>query len=67
MSIVEALILVLFGIALPTWDVGSDINFSRSFLMQKCYSWADYVRDYKNGLEPHVNQSIGKLKVFQWL
>ena len=57
---VEALVLILFGIVLPTWDVGSDIAFSRSFLIQKCPTWEDYVRDYKDGVEPPVNQSIGK-------
>ena len=57
---VEALVLILFGIVLPTLDVGSDIKLSHSFLIQKCSTWEDYVRDYKDGVEPPVNQTIGE-------
>ena len=60
MSIVEALVLLVFGIVLPTLDVGSDIALSRSFLIQKCPTWEDYVKDHKNGVEPPVNQDIGE-------
>ena len=62
MPIVEALVLILFGIVLPTWDVGSDIALSHSFLSTKpCFlPWEEYVRDYKNGVEPPVNQNIGE-------
>ena len=57
---VEALVLILFGIVLPTLDVGSDIAFSHSFLSRKLCTWEDYVRDYKDGIEPPVNQTIGE-------
>ena len=62
MPIVEALVLILFGIVLPSWDVGSDIAFSHSFLSTKpCnFTWEYYIRDYKDGIEPPVNQTIGE-------
>ena len=47
MPIVEAIVLLIFGIILPSWDVGSDIAFSHSFLSTKpCnFTWVDYVRN----------------------
>ena len=62
MPIVEALVLFAFGVVLPTWDVGSDITLSRSFLSAKeCnFTWEYHIREYRNGAEPPVNQSIGK-------
>ena len=62
MQIVEALVLFVFGILLPTWDVGSDVALSHSFITTKIceLTWREYVRDYRNGVEPPVNQSIGK-------
>ena len=62
MTIVEALVLVLFGIVLPTWDVGSDIALSYSFISTKqCdLTWEEYVREYRNGIEPLVVQNIGR-------
>ena len=62
---VEALVLFAIGIALPTWDVGSDITLSYSFLVERnCTTWEDYVRDYKDGIEPPVNQTIGKFESY---
>ena len=47
MSITDALILIAFGIILPTWDVASDIAFSHSFLSIKpCdmqYAYSHYI------------------------
>ena len=63
MPIVEAIFLFAFGVLLPTLDVGSDIKLSRSFLTQKCTTWEDYVRDYRNGVEPPVNQKIGEFSL----
>ena len=62
MTIIEALVLVLFGIVLPTWDVGSDIALSYSFISTKqCdLTWEEYVREYRNGIEPLVVQNIGR-------
>ena len=44
MPIVEALVLFVFGVILPTWDVGSDIALSHSFFVQKCPLWDDQKR-----------------------
>ena len=62
MPIVEAIVLLIFGIVLPSWDVGSDIALSHSFLStEPCnLTWEEYVRDYKDGVEPPVNQTIGE-------
>ena len=62
MQIVEALVLFVFGILLPTWDVGSDVALSHSFITTKIceLTWREYVRDYRNGVEPPVNQNIGE-------
>ena len=60
MPIVEAVVLILFGIVLPTWDVGSDIALSHSFLSRKLCNWEEYIIGYKDGIEPSVNQSIGE-------
>ena len=62
MPIVEAIVLLIFGIVLPTLDVGSDIKLSHSFLSTKVcnLTWEEYVRDYKDGIEPPINQTIGK-------
>ena len=60
MSIVEAIVAIIFGMVLPTWDVYSDIALSHSFISRKVCTWEDYVREYKDGVEPPVNQTIGK-------
>ena len=61
MSKAEAVILLLFGIILPSWDVASDLLLSFSFISSKPCSmtWNDYIRDYKSGIEPITNQEIG--------
>ena len=66
MPIVEALVLVVFGIALPTWDVGSDIALSHSLFSKKPCNitrqggWEYYVREYHNGIEPPIDNVTGK-------
>ena len=50
----------MFGIVLPTWDVGSDIALSYSYFCTKVCTWDDYIWDYKNGVKPPVNQNIGE-------
>ena len=63
MPIVEAFVLLIFGIILPTWDIGSDITLSHSFLSTKppCnFTWEYYIREYRKGVEPPVNQNIGE-------
>ena len=67
MPIAEALVLVVFGIALPTWDVGSDIALSHSFFSKKPCNitlqggWEYYVREHLNGIEPPFDNATGKL------
>ena len=67
MPIVEALVLVVFGIALPTWDVGSDIALSHSLFSKKPCNitrqggWEYYVREHLNGIEPPFDNATGKL------
>ena len=50
----------MFGIVLPTWDVGSDIALSYSYFCTKVCTWDDYIWDYKNGVKPPVDQNIGE-------
>ena len=63
MQIVEAIVLLAFGIALPTWDVGSDIALSYSFIVQKCTTWEEYVWYKLNGTKPPSYQNIGTFKI----
>ena len=62
MPIIEALVLTVFGLVLPSLDTGSDVAFSisHSFFAKKCPIWEDYVRDQKNGVERSVDENIGK-------
>ena len=67
--------MVVFGIALPTSDVGSDITLSHSFFSKKPCGiisdwkfvgdwkggWEYYVREYLNGIEPPIDNATGKL------
>ena len=80
MPIVEALVLVVFGIALPTSDVGSDITLSHSFFSKKPCGiisdwkfvgdwkggWEYYVREYLNGIEPPIDNATGKLSLISF-
>ena len=54
MPAIEALILFLFGIALPTWEVGSDIALAHSFFSKKPCTWEDYVGDHKNDVDGNL-------------
>ena len=59
MPIGDALILVFFGILLPSWDVYSDIALSYTLITPKVCSWDGYVKLYKNGIEPAIDPERG--------
>ena len=67
MPFMEAIVLSMFGIILPTWDVWSDVSLSYKMMVPKICSWDDYVENYFNGIEPSYNFEIGNLiwKKFQ--
>ena len=48
MSIIDALVLFVFGFVLPTWDVCSDIALANSFFIKKPCGWENYILDYMN-------------------
>ena len=48
MSIIDALLLVVFGIVLPIWDVGSDIALAQTFFSKKPCTWENYIIHYNN-------------------
>ena len=59
MPVGDALILVFFGILLPSWDVYSDIALSYTLITPKVCSWDGYVKLYKNGIEPAIDPERG--------
>ena len=61
MPVGDALILVFFGILLPSWDVYSDIALSYTLITPKVCSWDGYVKLYKNGIEPAIDPERGIL------
>ena len=42
MSIADAIFTFLFGVALPSWDVYSDLFFSISLIIPRCYDYEDF-------------------------
>ena len=65
MPFMEAMVLSMFGIILPTWDVWSDVSLSYKMMVPKICSWDDYVENYFNGIEPSYNFEIGNFS-FIW-
>ena len=59
MPFMEAIVLFMFGIILPTWDVWSDVSLSYKMMVTKICSWDDYVENFFNGIEPTYNFEIG--------
>ena len=59
MPLMEAIVLSMFGIILPTWDVWSDVSLSYKMMVTKICSWDDYVENFFNGIEPTYNFEIG--------
>ena len=50
MSIADAIFTFLFGVALPSWDVYSDLFFSLSLIIPRCYDYEPY-----HYYEKHLN------------
>ena len=42
MTITDALFTFLFGVALPSWDVYSDLFFSITLIIPRCYDYEGY-------------------------
>lgn len=61
MPVGDALILVFFGIFLPSWDVYSDIALSYTLITPKVCSWDLYVKIYKDGIEPKIDHKRGNI------
>ena len=53
MSIADAIFTFLFGVALPSWDIYSDLFFSLSLIIPRCYDY-EYFKPY-DYYEKHLN------------
>ena len=58
----DILMMVLFGMALPTWDTYSDVALAFNLISPRCnvYSFRSYMRD--NFRQNHTGISFGILK-----